>query len=64
MPAFVRPHRVILVSQGRTEERHDAIAHDMIDRALVAMHGFHHPFKDGIEKSACFFRVAISEQLH
>src|SRR5262249_4876777 len=32
-----RPDGVVLVSKGGAEEGHDAIAHDLIDRALVAV---------------------------
>src|SRR4029450_5881297 len=38
-----RPHGVILVREGRTEEGHDSVAHHLIHRALVAMDSLHHP---------------------
>jgi hypothetical protein len=58
------PYRVILVREGRTEERHDTVAHDLVDRALVAVHGLHHPFEHGVEKLACLLRVPVGQQLH
>ena len=33
---------MILVRYRCAEQRHDAVAHDFVDRALVAMHGIHH----------------------
>ena len=50
--------------RGPKEERHTPIAHDLIDRPLVAVHGRHHAFEDGIEDGPGFFRVAIGQQLH
>jgi hypothetical protein len=55
---------VILVGQRRPEERHDAIAHDLIDRAFVAVDRLHHPLEHGIEELARLLRVAVGEQLH
>ena len=40
---------VVLVRNGRPEERHDAIAHHLVDSALVAVHGLHHVFKDRVQ---------------
>jgi hypothetical protein len=35
-------HRVILMGEGRAEEGHDPVAHDLIDRPLEAVDGLHH----------------------
>jgi hypothetical protein len=59
-----RPHGVILVGQRGAEERHDPVAHDLVDRALVAMHGLHHAFEDGVEELARVLGIAVGEQLH
>src|SRR5439155_13448415 len=48
----------------RTEERHDPVAHDLVDGALEAMDGRHHQLEDGIEDRARIFRIAIGQQLH
>jgi hypothetical protein len=32
-----RAHRVVLVRQGRTEQRHNPVTHDLVDRAFEAM---------------------------
>jgi hypothetical protein len=55
---------MVLVGQGGPEERHDAVTHDLIDRALVAVDRLHHAFEDGVEQLARLLRVAIGEQLH
>ena len=59
-----RPHRVILVRERRAEQRHDPVTHHLVDGALVAVHGLHHPFEHGVEDLARFLGVAIGEQLH
>src|SRR5262249_41220789 len=43
------PNRVVLVAERRAEERHDAVAHHLIHRALEAVYGVHHPPEHGIE---------------
>ena len=58
------PHRVVLVGERRAEERHDPVAHDLVDRALVAVDGLHHPLEDGIEELPRLLGVAVGEQLH
>ena len=57
-------HRVILVGDRRAEERHDAVAHHLVHRALVAVDGLHHPLEDGVEELARLLGVAVGEQLH
>jgi len=58
------PDCMVLVRQGRTEQSHDAIAHHLIDCALIPMHRLHHDFEDGIEDLSRFFRIAIRQQFH
>ena len=58
------PHRVVLMRQGSAKQRHNAIAHDLIDRALIAMHGGHHAFQHRIEELPGFLRVTVSEEFH
>jgi hypothetical protein len=52
------------MGQRRAEERHDPVAHDLVDGALVAMDRLHHVLKDGVQDLACLFGVAVGEQLH
>ena len=59
-----RPHRVIFMGQRRAEERHDPVAHHLVDGALVAVDGLHHQREDGIENLARLFGIAVGEQLH
>ena len=43
---------VIFVSDGRPEERKDAIAQGLGHVALIAMHGVHHELQSGIDDAA------------
>jgi hypothetical protein len=61
---IARPDRVVLVGKRRAEQRHDPVAHDLVHRALVAVDGFHHVLKHGIEDPARFLRVSVGEQFH
>ena len=56
--------RVVLVRERRAEERHDPVAHDLVDGALVAVHRLHHPLEHAVEQLARLLRVAVGEQLH
>jgi hypothetical protein len=58
------PHRVVFTGKRRTEQRHDAVAHDLIDSALVVMDGVHHQREDRVDELARVFGIAVSEQLH
>ena len=58
------PHRVVLVGERRAEERHDPVAHDLVDGALVAVDGLHHALEHGIEELARLLGVAVGQQLH
>src|SRR5262245_28109408 len=55
---------MILVGQRRPKERHDPVAHDLVDSALVAMDGLHHSFEDGVEDLARLLGIPVGEQLH
>jgi hypothetical protein len=59
-----RPHGVVLMRQRGAEERHYPVAHDLVDRPLVAVNGLHHALEHGIEELAGLFRVPVGEQLH
>src|SRR5262245_29970326 len=45
---IARPNRVVLVGEGRAEQRHDPVTHDLVHRAFVAVDRFHHPLDDGV----------------
>jgi hypothetical protein len=55
---------VILVRQRRAEQRHDAVAHDLVHRALVAMDGLHHVLEHWVEDLARVFGIAVGEEFH
>ena len=55
---------MVLVGHGRAEERHDPVAHDLVDGALVAVDGLHHPLEDRIEELPGLLGVAVGQQLH
>ena len=61
---ITRAERVILECERRSEQRHDAVAHDLVYRAFVPVHGLHHPLEHWIEDLSRVFRVAIDEQFH
>ena len=55
---------MILVGQRGAEERHDPVAHHLVDGALVAMDGLHHALEDGVEELPRLLGVAVGQQLH
>jgi hypothetical protein len=55
---------MVLVGDGRAEECHDPIAHDLVDSALVAMDGLHHQLEHWIKNLTGFLGIAAGEQLH
>jgi hypothetical protein len=55
---------VVFVGERRTEQRHDAVAHHLVNGAFVLVNRRHHMFEDGVEEFARLLGIAISEQLH
>src|SRR3712207_8093932 len=53
-----------LVGERRAEEGHDAVAEDLVDSALVAVHRLHHAFEDRVEDAARFLGVAVRSEEH
>ena len=58
------PERMVLVGHRRPEQGHDAVAHDLVDRALVPMHRLDHPLQDRLQEPLRVLRVAPPQQLH
>ena len=58
------PHRMVLMGNRRPEQGHDAIAHDLIHGALVAVHRRHHAFEHRVEQLPRLLGVAVGQQLH
>lgn len=61
---MTRSHRMILMCKRRTEDCHNAVAHNLIYCALVTVYGFHHSLNYRTEKFARVFRITIREELH
>ena len=61
---IARPHRVILVGQRGAEEGHDAVAHDLIHGAFVAMDGVHHSLEHRVEDSPRLLGIPVGQELH
>ena len=59
-----RAHGVVLVGERRAEQRHDPVAHDLVDGALVAVDGLHHVLEHRVEELARLLGIAVGEQLH
>ena len=62
-PAWPGPHsrRARRGPRGRSapKEGHDAIAHDLVHRAFIAVHGVHHALQGRIEELPGLFRVEV-----
>jgi hypothetical protein len=50
---------VVLVGERRPKEGHDAVAHHLVDGALVAVDGLHHPFDHGVEELPDLLRITV-----
>jgi hypothetical protein len=46
---IARPDGMIFMGNRRPKQRHNAIAHDLVDGPLIPMHRCHHPFQYRIE---------------
>jgi hypothetical protein len=57
-------HGVVLVGERRPEERHDPVAHHLVDGALVAVDGLHHPLQYRVEQLPSFLGIPVGEELH
>ena len=57
-------HGVVLMGERGAKERHDAIAHDLVDGAFIAMHRLHHALQDGVEQLPGLLRVAVGQEFH
>ena len=55
---------VVFLRQGGAEERHDAVPHHLIHRALVPVNGFHHQLEDRVQDSSSLLGIPFGHQLH
>ncbi len=53
---------VVLMGDGRAEQRQDPVAQRLGHIALVVMHGLHHQFDDRRDQAVSVFRVAVVDQ--
>ena len=51
------PARVVLVRDGRAEQRHDAVAEELVDRALVAVHLGQHEIEGAAHEPVDFLGI-------
>ena len=56
------PARVVLVRDGRPEQRHDAVAEELIDRALVAVHLGQHEVEGPAHEPVDFLGIEAGGQ--
>jgi hypothetical protein len=61
---IARPHGMVFKGDRRPKQGHDAIAHDLIHRSLVAMHGCHHALQHRIKELPGLLGIAVGQQLH
>jgi hypothetical protein len=54
------PQRVVIMGKRRAEQRHDAVAHHLVDGALEAVHGIHHVREHRVEEPARVLGIAIN----
>ena len=57
-------HGMIFMGERRPKQGHDAVAHDLVDRPLVAVDGLHHPLEHRVEELPGLLGVAVGQQLH
>ena len=50
--------------ERRAEQRHDAVAHHLVDGALVAVDGLHHAFEHRVEELPRLLGIAVGQQFH
>ena len=61
---IARAHRVVFVRHGSAEERHDAVTHDLVHQAFVAVDGLHHVLEHRVKNLASLLGISIGEQFH
>jgi hypothetical protein len=58
-----RPAGMVLVGNGRSKERHDAVAGELVDGALPAVDGIPHELEGAVHDDMELFRVERAGQL-
>ena len=57
-------NRVVLVPDRRPEQRHDPVAHHLVDRALVVVDRLHHALQHRVEALPCLLGITVGQELH
>jgi hypothetical protein len=52
---------MIVMGDGRAKQSHDAVAHDLLDRPLVAAHGGHRALQHRVENRSRVFGIVLGE---
>ena len=55
---------MILVRNWRPKQGHNAITHDLVHGAFVAVHGRHHALQHRVEELPGLLGVAVSQEFH
>src|SRR5215469_8002182 len=55
---------MILVGQWSSEERHDPVPRQLVDRALVAMDRLHHMLEERVQELPGLLGATVRQQLH
>ena len=55
---------MIFVSQRCAKERHNAVAHNLVNRAFITVNCFRHMFENRVEKFPRVLRITVCKQLH
>ena len=58
------PHGMVLVGDGRPEQRHDPVAHHLVHGSLVAVDSRHHALEHRVEELARLLGIAVGQELH
>jgi hypothetical protein len=55
---------MIFMGNGRPEQGHDPIAHDLVHGPFIPMYRRHQAFQHRIEQLAGLFRIAVGQEFH
>ena len=58
------PHGMVLVGDGRAEQRHDPVAHHLVHGPLVTVDRLHHALEHRVEELARLLGIAVGQELH
>jgi hypothetical protein len=57
-------NRVVLEGHRRPEQGHDAVAHDLVHRAVVQMNRIHHELDHRLQDGTRLLGIPTRQQLH